>query len=84
MKLQDEGKVLMIGMSNTYNIKVLAALQKARKVQVVQNRWYQGNGWDWRVVNYCKQHEIMYQCVCSFLDLLPSIADWEMKNKNKK
>lgn len=79
MKLQDEGKVLMIGMSNTYNIKVLAALQKARKVQVVQNRWYEGNSWDWRVVDYCKQHEIMYQCVCCFLTLLLSIADWRMK-----
>jgi len=61
MKLQDEGKVLMIGMSNTYDVKILAALQKARKVQVVQNRWYEGNKWDKQVFNYCQQHEIMYQ-----------------------
>lgn len=64
MKLQDEGKVRMIGMSNTYDVKILAALQKARKVQVVQNRWYEGNKWDKQVFNYCHQHEIMYQCVC--------------------
>jgi diketogulonate reductase-like aldo/keto reductase len=67
MKLQDEGKVRMIGMSNTYDVKILVALQKARKVQVVQNRWYEGNKWDKQVFNYCHQHEIMYQCVsCSF------------------
>ena len=64
MKLQDEGKVRMIGMSNTYDVKILATLQKARKVQVVQNRWYEGNKWDKRVFDYCQQHEIMYQCVC--------------------
>jgi diketogulonate reductase-like aldo/keto reductase len=75
MKLQDEGKVRMIGMSNTYDVKILVALQKARKVQVVQNRWYEGNKWDKQVFNYCHQHEIMYQCVsCSFV-FFPSIAD---------
>ncbi|KAF8800206.1 Aldo/keto reductase [Phlegmacium glaucopus] len=61
MKLQDEGKVLMIGLSNTYDVGILAALQKARKVQVVQNRWYEGNHWDEQVFNYCREHEIMYQ-----------------------
>jgi len=61
MKLQDEGKVRMIGMSNTYDVKILAALQKARKVQVVQNRWYERNNWDKQVFNYCQQHEIIYQ-----------------------
>lgn len=63
MKLQDEGKVRMIGVSNTYDVRILAALQKARKVQVVQNRWYEGNGWDHAVLNYCREHDIMYQCV---------------------
>ena len=67
MKLQDEGKVRMIGVSNTYDVKILAALQKARKVQVVQNRWYEGNKWDKQVFNYCLQHEIMYQCGYLFL-----------------
>ncbi|KAF9050186.1 NADP-dependent oxidoreductase domain-containing protein [Panaeolus papilionaceus] len=61
MKLQDEGKVRMIGVSNTYDVRILAALQKARKVQVVQNRWYEGNGWDHAVLNYCREHDIMYQ-----------------------
>ena len=61
IKLQDEGKVRMIGLSNTYDVRILAALQKARKVQVVQNRWYEGNQWDRQVLNYCREHEIIYQ-----------------------
>jgi len=61
IKLQDEGKVRIIGLSNTYDVKKLAALQKVRKVQVVQNRWYEGNGWDKPVLNYCREHGIMYQ-----------------------
>jgi len=48
-------------MSNTYDVKILAALQKARKVQVVQNRWYEGNKWDKQVFNYCHEDGIMYQ-----------------------
>ena len=59
--LQDEGKVRLIGVSNTYDVKILAALDKARKVQVVQNLWYEGNDWDQEVFNYCKENEIMYQ-----------------------
>lgn len=73
MKLQDEGKVRMIGLSNTYDVRILAALQKVRTVQVVQNRWYEGNHWDEQVLNYCREHEIMYQCVCFFY-LLPIIS----------
>ncbi|RDB16678.1 NADPH-dependent conjugated polyketone reductase C2 [Hypsizygus marmoreus] len=59
--LQDEGKVWMIGVSNTYDVKVLHALSRERKVQVVQNRWYEGNHWDQQVLNYCREHEIQYQ-----------------------
>ena len=36
-QLQDEGKVRLIGVSNTYDVRILASLGKARKVQVVQN-----------------------------------------------
>lgn len=63
MRLQDEGKVRLIGVCGAYDIRILAALSKARKVQVVQNRWYEGNEWDQKVFNYCKDSEIMYQCV---------------------
>ena len=62
-QLQDEGKVKLIGVSNTYDVRILAALDKARKVQVVQNRWHEGNDWDKKVLNYCKENRIMYQSV---------------------
>jgi len=65
MQLQDEGTVRLIGVSNTYDVRILQALQKARKVQVVQNRWYEGNNWDQKVFNYCKELGIMYQYVIS-------------------
>ena len=61
--LQDEGKVRLIGISNAYDIDVLHALSRERKVQVVQNRWYEGNEWDRQVLNYCREHDILYQYV---------------------
>jgi len=77
MKLQDEGKVRMIGISNTYDVKMLDALQKARKVQVVQNRWagYEGNKLDMhlQLFNYCRQ-KIMYQSVLTVTGS-PSLAN---------
>ncbi|TFK21100.1 Aldo/keto reductase [Coprinopsis marcescibilis] len=60
-KFQDEGKAKLIGVSNTYDVRVLEALDEVRKVQVVQNRWYQGNHWDKDVVAYCRLNGIMYQ-----------------------
>ena len=46
----DTGKILALGISNCYDPKLLEWLvSKARvKVGVVQNRWYEGNGFDWR------------------------------------
>ncbi|KAF9501697.1 Aldo/keto reductase [Pleurotus eryngii] len=52
--LQDAGKVRMIGVSNVYDVD-------EREVQVVQNRWYEGNGWDKDVYGYCRAHGILYQ-----------------------
>ncbi len=63
IKLQDEGKIRMIGVSNTYDVGILRALGQERQVQVVQNRWYEGNAWDQDVVRYCKTHGAVYQCV---------------------
>ncbi|EKM83251.1 hypothetical protein AGABI1DRAFT_69519 [Agaricus bisporus var. burnettii JB137-S8] len=59
--LQDEGKVKLIGISNTYNVRILAELCKLKQVQVVQNRWYEGNDWDKSVLAFCREHDIMYQ-----------------------
>jgi len=72
-QLQDEGKVRLIGVSNTYDVRILAALGKARKVQVVQNRWHEGNEWDQKVFNYCKENGIMYQCVLPLHELTISV-----------
>ncbi|KAK0194990.1 NADP-dependent oxidoreductase domain-containing protein [Armillaria mellea] len=61
IKLQDEGKIRMIGVSNTYDVRILRALGQERQVQVVQNRWYEGNAWDQDVVRYCKTNGVVYQ-----------------------
>ncbi|KAF8134459.1 NADP-dependent oxidoreductase domain-containing protein [Boletus edulis] len=61
MAAQDAGTVRKIGVSNVYDTRVLAALGELRKVQVVQNRWYEGNMWDPDVWKYCKDHGIEYQ-----------------------
>ncbi|KIR62339.1 oxidoreductase [Cryptococcus bacillisporus CA1873] len=31
------------------------------KVEIVQNRWYEGNGWDWDIYDICRGHDIRYQ-----------------------
>ena len=67
MYLQDQGKVKLIGVSNTYDVQVLLALGESRKVQVVQNRWYERNSWDRDVCAYCLSHGIQYQWVYSHL-----------------
>ncbi|KAF9022057.1 Aldo/keto reductase [Hymenopellis radicata] len=61
ISLQDEGKVRTIGVSNTYDVGILRALSEVRKVQVVQNRWYEGNAWDIDVFQYCRANGIQYQ-----------------------
>ncbi|KIM75943.1 hypothetical protein PILCRDRAFT_98815 [Piloderma croceum F 1598] len=59
--LQDEGKVHKIGLSNAYDVSLLKALEAERQVQVVQNRWYEGNNWDRDVCKYCRDNGIQYQ-----------------------
>jgi diketogulonate reductase-like aldo/keto reductase len=61
MAAQDAGTIRKIGVSNVYDVRILAALGELRKVQVVQNRWYEGNMWDPDVWKYCKEHGIEYQ-----------------------
>ncbi|KAH6904151.1 NADP-dependent oxidoreductase domain-containing protein [Coprinopsis sp. MPI-PUGE-AT-0042] len=60
-QFRDEGKAKMIGVSNTYDVGVLEELGKVQKVDVVQNRWFQGNQWDKDVAGYCRRNGIMYQ-----------------------
>lgn len=77
-ELQREGTVRMIGVSNVYEVELLEMLEREidgggnggegnkTKVQAVQNRWYNGNGFDREVRKYCVEKGIMYQCVCPF------------------
>lgn len=66
--LQDEGKVRKIGLSNAYDVNLIQRLgvESGRKVQVVQNRWFEGNGWDKAVVAWCKENDAQYQYVRAF------------------
>ena len=61
--LQGAGTVRTIGVSNTYDVRILERLARdtGRPVQVVQNRWFEGNGWDREVCRYCREHGIQYQ-----------------------
>ncbi|KAL5524015.1 hypothetical protein ACEPAG_8188 [Sanghuangporus baumii] len=59
--LKEQGKVRMIGVSNAYQVSIIQLLDAEYKVEVVQNRWYQENGWDKDVLKYCKEHGVMYQ-----------------------
>jgi diketogulonate reductase-like aldo/keto reductase len=63
VSFQDEGRVRAIGLSNTYDPTILSRLGKdsGRGVEVVQNRWYERNGWDRRTVEWCRTHGAQYQ-----------------------
>ncbi|KAI0035857.1 Aldo/keto reductase [Vararia minispora EC-137] len=63
--LQDAGRVRAIGISNVYDVRVLNALVRdgGRRVDVVQDRWYEGNGWDADVVGWCRANGAQYQSV---------------------
>ncbi|GBE80564.1 NADPH-dependent conjugated polyketone reductase C2 [Sparassis crispa] len=63
MALQDSGKVKEIGICNTYDVRILKMLEEGsgRRVQIVQNRWFEGNYWDQDVCRYCRENDIQYQ-----------------------
>ncbi len=67
--LQDSGLVRKIGVSNTYDVGILEALEGegGRRTDVVQNRWFEGNQWNNDVWAYCVRHGIQYQYVHLFL-----------------
>ena len=63
--LAEGGQVKKIGLSNVYDAQLLEKLVRdsGRKVDVVQDRWYEGNGWDVDVVEWCRKNEAQYQYV---------------------
>lgn len=64
-ELQDSGLVKAIGISNAYDTRILDTLEElgGRRTAVVQNRWYEGNGFDREVIAYCQRKGISYQYV---------------------
>lgn len=62
-ELQDAGKVRAIGLSNVYDVRLIERLgaESGRPVQIVQDRWYEGNRWDPEVVRWCKNNGAQYQ-----------------------
>ncbi|WVW85982.1 hypothetical protein I302_108020 [Kwoniella bestiolae CBS 10118] len=58
-----EGKIRYLGISNIYDPKLFLWLieRVGVKIGVVQNRWYERNGWDWAVWEICQKHDIRYQ-----------------------
>jgi aryl-alcohol dehydrogenase-like predicted oxidoreductase len=74
----DHGQIRNLGVSNIYDRSELEWLiSEARiPVQMIQNRWYEGNGWDWNgrftligvavkadltVYDLCQENGIRYQ-----------------------
>lgn len=75
MRLQDEGKVRMIGLSNAYDLQVIQRLHEMRKVQVVQNRWYEKNLWDKDVWSFCMKQGIQYQYAFPVTPLIDKLSN---------
>ncbi|WVF73172.1 hypothetical protein IAT40_007991 [Kwoniella sp. CBS 6097] len=59
----EKGQVRHLGVSNIYDPSLLKWLigEAKVKVGVVQNRWYEGNGWDWDIYDICQANDIRYQ-----------------------
>ncbi|KAI5455473.1 hypothetical protein NCC49_000283 [Naganishia albida] len=59
----EEGKILQLGISNIYQPSLLLRMIEFATVPVsiVQNRWWEGNGWDWEILDICKENGIRYQ-----------------------
>ena len=61
-KLQDEGRVKLLGISNVHPDQLEALLEKSViKPSLVQNRCFAATAWDQRVRKICEAHGIGYQ-----------------------
>ncbi|EIN12061.1 Aldo/keto reductase [Punctularia strigosozonata HHB-11173 SS5] len=63
IKFKSDGTVKNIGISNIYDLEMLQAIEDATgvRVDVVQNRWFEGNMWDRDVCKWCRENGVMYQ-----------------------
>jgi diketogulonate reductase-like aldo/keto reductase len=57
------GQVHYLGLSNTYNLRVLQAIYEAAEIKpsFLQNRFYRDTNFDVQIREFCHQHNIIYQ-----------------------
>ncbi len=62
-EIHQRGGALRLGLSNTYDIRVLRKVyeEAAVKPSILQNRFYRESGHDVEVRAFCAQHNITYQ-----------------------
>jgi diketogulonate reductase-like aldo/keto reductase len=62
-ELHKTGKVLSLGISNTYDLSVLQRLYREAEVKpsFLQNRFYEDSGYDLDIRSFCRGHNITYQ-----------------------
>jgi len=62
-EIAQRGEAKQLGISNIYDIQVLQDLYEMANIKpsVVQNRFYEGSGYDKEIRNFCKIHNIIYQ-----------------------
>src|SRR5690606_23162367 len=61
--LVDSGRARGLGISNCYDLDVLARLHGDARVKpaVVQNRFYPATGYDFEIRRFCRERGIVYQ-----------------------
>jgi diketogulonate reductase-like aldo/keto reductase len=62
-EIAQRGEAKQLGISNIYDIQILQDLYEMANIKpsVVQNRFYEGSGYDKEIRNFCKIHNIIYQ-----------------------
>lgn len=61
---KSEGKVRHLGISNIYSLSALKEIcgrVPPSTIQIIQNRFYPGTGYDLRIRRFCKDNGIIYQ-----------------------
>ena len=62
-KIQQTGEVLLLGISNCYDLETLKRLydEATIKPTIVQNRFYADTAYDTALRNWCLKHDMVYQ-----------------------
>jgi len=84
MHIQDSGQAKLIGISNAYDTRLLGALSRERHVDVVQNRWHEGNGWDRQVTEFCREVGTEYQSFWTLTGSPGLLKHWAVRTLAEK